>query len=52
MLLIYWVIRILKQQKTFYISSTEDSRKYAIDIFDDAIKSETINKVIKYKIDL
>ena len=42
----------IETTENFYISSTEDSRKYAIDIFDDAIKSETINKVIKYKIDL
>lgn len=42
----------IETTENFYISSTEDSRKYATDIFDDAIKSETINKVIKYKIDL
>ena len=50
MSLIYLDIRILKQQKTF-ISSTEDSRKYATEIFDNISKSETINKIIEYKID-
>ena len=40
----------IETTENFYISSTEDSRKYATDVFDNAIKSETINKVIKYEI--
>ncbi len=40
----------IETTENFYISSTEDSRKYATDVFDDIIKSEIINKVIQYEI--
>ena len=38
--------------ENFYISSTDDSRKYATDVFDNIIKSDTINEIIKYEIKL
>ncbi|MFR6305389.1 MAG: hypothetical protein ACLUNR_00975 [Bacilli bacterium] len=41
----------IETTENFYISSTEDSRKYATEIFDNISKSETINKIIEYKID-
>ena len=34
--------------ENFYISSTKNSRKYATDVFDNIIKSDIINKIIKY----
>lgn len=37
--------------ENFYISSTESSRKYATELFDNIPKSETINKIIEYKIE-
>ena len=40
----------IETTENFYISSTENSRKYAIDVFDNIIKSDTIKKVIEYKI--
>ena len=40
----------IETTENFYISSTEDSRKYATDIFDNITKSETIDKIIKYKV--
>lgn len=40
----------IETTENFYISSTEDSRKYATDVFDKVNKSETINKIIEYKI--
>lgn len=43
--------RNIETTENFYISSTDDSRKYATEVFDNMIKSDTINKVIKYKID-
>ena len=42
----------IETTENFYISSTESSRKYATEIFDSISKSETINKIIEYKIDL
>ena len=41
----------IETTENFYISSTEDSRKYATEIFDNISRSETIDKIIKYKID-
>ncbi len=41
----------IETTENFYISSTEDSRKYATEVFDNISKSETINKIIKYDID-
>ena len=41
----------IETTENFYISSTEDSRKYATEIFDNISKSKTINKIIEYKID-
>ena len=41
----------IETTENFYISSTEDSKKYATEIFDNISKSETINKIIEYKID-
>ena len=38
----------IETTENFYISSTDDTRKYATEVFDNAIKSETINKIIKY----
>ena len=40
----------IETTENFYISSTEDSRKYATEIFDNITKSETIDKIIKYKV--
>lgn len=42
----------IETTENFYISSTEDSRKYATELFDNISKSETINKIIEYKINL
>lgn len=36
--------------ENFYISSTDDSRKYATEVFDSIIKSDVINEIIKYEI--
>lgn len=44
--------RNIETTENFYISSTEDSRKYASEVFDNISKSETIDKIIKYKIDI
>lgn len=41
----------IETTENFYISSTEKSRKYANDVFDNMMHSETINKIIEYKID-
>lgn len=41
----------IETTENFYISSTEDSRKYATEVFDNISKSETINRIIEYKID-
>lgn len=41
----------IETTENFYISSTEDSRKYATEIFDNISKSKTINMIIEYKID-
>ncbi len=41
----------IETTENFYISSTESSRKYATEIFDNISKSETINKIIEYKIE-
>ncbi len=38
----------IETTENFYISSTRDSRKYATDVFDNIIKSDIINKIIKY----
>ena len=38
----------IETTENFYISSTDSSRKYATDVFDNVIKSEVINKTIKY----
>ena len=40
----------IETTENFYISSTDNSRKYATEVFDKAIKSETINKVIRYNV--
>ena len=40
----------IETTENFYISSTESSRKYATELFDNISKSETINKIIEYKI--
>lgn len=40
----------IETTENFYISSTDTSRKYATEVFDKAIKSETINKIIKYNV--
>ena len=42
--------RNIETTENFYISSTEDSRKYATEVFDNIIQSDTINKVINYKV--
>ena len=42
----------IETTENFYISSTEESRKYATDIYDSIIQSKTIKEIIKYKIDL
>ena len=39
----------IETTENFYISSTESSRKYATELFDNISKSETINKIIEYK---
>ena len=41
----------IETTENFYISSTESSRKYATELFDNISKSETINKIIEYKIE-
>ena len=41
----------IETTENFYISSTEESLKYATDIYDSIIQSKTINEIIKYKID-
>lgn len=41
----------IETTENFYISSTEDSRKYATEIFDNSTKSNTIDEIINlYKI--
>ena len=40
----------IETTENFYISSTEESRKYATDIYDSIIQSKTIKEIIKYKI--
>lgn len=40
----------IETTENFYISSTDTSRKYATEVFDKAIKSEIINKTIRYNV--
>ena len=41
----------IETTENFYISSTEDSRKYATEVFDNITQSKTIDKIIEYKVD-
>lgn len=43
--------RNIETTENFYISSTDMSRKHAVDIFDELTGSETINKIINYDIE-
>lgn len=40
----------IETTENFYISSTDTSRKYATEVFDKAIKSEIIDKTIRYNV--
>jgi len=40
--------RNIETTENYYISSTSDSRKYATEVFDKMMKSEVIDKIIKY----
>ena len=40
----------IETTENFYISSTNDSRKEATDIFDNVMNSDVINKIIKYEV--
>ena len=43
--------RNIETTENLYISSTEKSKKYATEVFDNITKSETINKVIEYNLE-
>ena len=42
--------RNIETTENYYISSTEDSRKEATEIFDSSMKSKIIDEISKYKV--